>query len=46
MRYLHTLDRNELNALIDRENEVLEGEPETETETEGETNNQPDGDTY
>lgn len=40
MRYLHTLDRNELNALIDRENEVLEGEPEPET------NNETDGDTY
>lgn len=33
MKYLHTLDRNELNALIDRENEVLEGEPEPETKT-------------
>lgn len=40
MRYLHTLDRNELDALIDRENEVLEGEPEPEIKTK--TN---DGDT-
>lgn len=28
MKYLHTLDRAPLNELIDRENEVLEGEPE------------------
>lgn len=42
MKYLHTLDRNELNALIDRENEVLEGEPEPETKPETKTN---DGDT-
>ena len=44
MKYLHTLDRNELNALIDRENEVLEGEPEPETETKPETKTN-DGDT-
>lgn len=44
MKYLHTLDRNELNDLIDRENEVLEGEPEPEPETKPETKTN-DGDT-
>lgn len=44
MKYLHTLDRNELNALIDRENEVLEGEPEPETKPETKTKTN-DGDT-